>query len=285
MTGIVAGVLGLVVGLVIGALGGGGGVLSVPALVYALGQDAHAATTGSIVIVGIISVVGVLSRLRDRTIDWRTGLAFGAVGLPTAWAGSVLNRAVPQPVLLLSFAGLTLAVAALMLVRGGDAREEPAAATGPAGRSVPAEDGPAGPDGRTALLVRPHRRALAVRTAKVLAAGSLIGFLTGFLGVGGGFLVVPALVVLLGMGMPAAIGTSLLVLTLNAAGSLAARAGHLQPDWTVLGPFVAVAVLGALAGKLVADRLSAAALNRSFAVLLLLVGGGVGVQSVLALVA
>ncbi|OSY42106.1 MULTISPECIES: sulfite exporter TauE/SafE family protein [Pseudonocardia] len=270
----IAGVLGLLVGLVIGALGGGGGVLSVPALVYALGQDAHAATAGSIVIVGIISVVGVLSRLRDRTVDWRTGFAFGAVGLPTAWAGSVLNRVVPQPVLMLSFAGLTLAVAALMLVRGG-AGHEPAA---------PAAAGPSGgPSGGTSVLVRSRRRAFVVHAAKVTVAGSLVGFLTGFLGVGGGFLVVPALVVLLGMRMPVAIATSLLVLTLNAAGSLAARAGHLESDWAVLGPFVAVAVLGALAGKLVADRLSATSLTRAFAVLLLLVGGGVGVQSVVAL--
>lgn len=80
-----AAALGLVIGFVIGALGGGGGVLAVPALVYALGQDAQSATTSSIIIVGIISVVGVLARLRDRTIDWRTGIAFGAVGIAAVW--------------------------------------------------------------------------------------------------------------------------------------------------------------------------------------------------------
>ncbi|HEX2130003.1 MAG TPA: sulfite exporter TauE/SafE family protein [Actinophytocola sp.] len=270
MTGVLAGALGLLVGLVTGTLGGGGGVLAVPALVYALGQDARAATTGSIVIVGVISAVGVLSRLRDRVINWRTGTQFGAIGLPTGWAGAVLNRTVPQPVLLLSFAALTLAIAVLMLVRSRSASDAKASATADTCET-------------TVLKTAPPRRAAAIRAAKVLGSGAAVGFLTGFLGVGGGFLVVPALTVVLGMAMPAAIATSLLVLTYNAISSLTARVGHLEVDWAVVGPFVAVAVLGALGGKLIADRMSAASLHRAFAALLLLVGGFVGVQSLLAL--
>ncbi|MBC3193426.1 sulfite exporter TauE/SafE family protein [Pseudonocardia sp. C8] len=270
-----AGALGLVVGLVIGTLGGGGGVLAVPALVYALGQDGRTATTGSIVVVGIISVVGVLARLRERTIDWRTGIAFGASGVPTAWAGTLLNRNVSQSVLLLSFSVLTVAVAVLMLFRSRSA-------TGPGPEPGPPGPGGAGGSG-TVTDAPPRRRTAVVRALRVGSAGAVVGFLAGFLGVGGGFLVVPALVVVLGMPMPAAIGTSLLVLTLNAVSSLAARAGDLEVDWRVLGPFVAVAVLGAMAGKLAGNRLSSASLHRGFALLLLLVGGAVGVESALGL--
>ncbi|MBP2364544.1 sulfite exporter TauE/SafE family protein [Pseudonocardia parietis] len=271
MIGVLSGALGLVVGLVIGTLGGGGGVLSVPALVYLLGQDARAATTGSIVIVGLVSAVGMLTRLRGRVIDWRTGLAFGVVGIPAAWAGALLNRTVPQPALLLSFSVLTLAIAVLLLVRSSStAREDTPPATGATGS--------------TGVLAPPDRRSAVARAVKVIASAAVVGFMTGFLGVGGGFLVVPALAIVLGMTMPAAIATSLLVLTLNAAGSLAARAGHLDLDWAVLGPFVGVAVLGALAGKPIADRMSSAALGRAFAVLLLGVGGFVGVESLLSLV-
>ena len=269
MIAVLAGGLGLVVGLVIGTLGGGGGVLSVPALVYVLGQDARAATTGSIVIVGIVSAVGVLTRLRGRLIDWRTGVAFGAVGVPTAWAGAVLNRSVPQPVLMLSFAALTLAIAALLLVRSTPDPPPP--------EGTP----PAGTSGSTAVLAPPRGRT--ARAVKVVASGAVVGFLTGFLGVGGGFLVVPALAVVLGLSMPAAIATSLLVLTFNAISSLAARAGHLDVDWAVIGPFVGVAVLAALAGKLISDRLSSASLGRAFAMLLVLVGGFVGVESLVSL--
>lgn len=271
MIGVLAGALGLVVGLVIGTLGGGGGVLAVPALVYALGQDARAATTGSVVIVGVVSAVGVLTRLRDRVIDWRTGVVFGLVGVPAAWAGAVLNRIVPQPVLLLSFSALTLAIAVLLLVRSAPAHGPPGGA--PAERAAPES-------GSTSVLTRPRRL---VRAVQVVASGAVVGFLTGFLGVGGGFLVVPALAIVLGLGMPAAIATSLLVLTLNAGGSLAARAGHLDLDWAVLGPFVGVAVVAALAGKMISDRLSSASLERAFAGLLVLVGGFVGVESLTAL--
>lgn len=272
MTGVLAGALGLVVGLVIGTLGGGGGVLAVPALVYALGQDARTATTGSIIIVGVISVAGVLTRLRGRSVDWRTGLTFGVVGVPTAWAGSLLNRTVPQPVLLLSFAALTLLVAVVMLVNGRSGGDEPA------------DDAPsAGPgtSGGTAVLARATSTGVvAGHAVRVVVAAAVVGFLTGFLGVGGGFLVVPALVMVLGTSMPVAIGTSLLVIALNSVTSLAARIGHLELDWSVVLPFTAVAIAGALAGKLVADRMSSAGLSRAFAILLVVVGLFVGAESV-----
>ena len=111
-----AALLGLVMGAVIGGLGGGGGVLTVPALVYLLGQSAQDATTASVVVVGITAAAGVLARARTGGVDWRTGLVFGVVGLPAAWLGTILNHRVSQPTLLLAFAGLALVAAAAMLL-------------------------------------------------------------------------------------------------------------------------------------------------------------------------
>lgn len=281
MSVVVALAAGLAIGLAIGTFGGGGGVLAVPALVYLLGQDGTSATTSSIVIVGIVSACGLLMRARSRSIDWRTGMAIGAVGLPAAWMGTWLNRSVPQPVLMALFAALTLLVATVLLVR---AQSTGAGRPGSLTRSEtgsPASE-PAGGGGVRVLdapvvpVAAPVRRTPVLRT---VLAGCAVGFLTGFLGVGGGFLVVPVLVVLLEMPMLLAIGTSLLVIVLNSAVSLVARIGHLHLDWAVVGPFTAAAILAALGGKLLADRLPARSLNGAFAGLLLLVGAGVGVQS------
>lgn len=277
-----AAALGLLIGLVIGALGGGGGVLAVPALVYALGQDAQSATTSSIIIVGIISVVGVLARLRDRSIDWRTGIAFGVVGIAAAWAGTLLNRAVPQNALLLAFAAITLLVAIAMLVNSRPSRQQ-APDGGSEEASDPAAAGAGGVGGSAAtLLAAPtgtSPAAVVQLVAKVVACGAVVGFLTGFLGVGGGFLVVPALVIVLRIPMTVAIGTSLLIIAFNSASSLVSRIGDLQLDLRIIVPFTVAAIVGTLLGKKVTDRFSGNALSRAFAVMLVLVGLFVAAES------
>jgi uncharacterized membrane protein YfcA len=260
--------LGLLIGLVMGGLGGGGGVLVVPALVYLLGQSAQDATTGSVVIVGVAAVGGVLTRVRGG-IDWRTGLSFGALGIPAAYLGARLNQHVAQPVVLLSFATLTLLTAAGLLL---DTRRRTAAEC----CRTPTGDGADGPPLRTA----PPR----LHTAgKVAACGLAVGFLTGFLGVGGGFLVVPALVIVLRMPMRLAVGTSLLIIVLNSASSFASRLGAVTLDWRVVVPFTVGAVLSCVAAKSLAHRLSGTTLTRAFAILLIAVGAFVAVQNVLAL--
>lgn len=269
---ITAAALGLAIGLVIGGLGGGGGVLAVPAMVYLLGQSAQDATTGSVLIVGVSAVVGALARVRG--IDWRTGIAFGVAGIPTAYLGTWVNHRADQQALLLVFAAVTLIAAAAMLLTG----PEPAETAQPVDYSGPAGSSPAG----SAVVTRTRRLAAPGRLAKIAGCGLAAGFLTGFLGVGGGFLVLPALVLALRMPMPRAIGTSLLIIVLNAGASLVARLGDLALDWSVLGPFTVAAVLGTLLGKRIADRLSGPALTRAFAVLLVLIGLFVGGQSVLA---
>ena len=120
-----------------------------------------------------------------------------------------------------------------------------------------------------------------VRVGTVVGCGAAVGFLTGFLGVGGGFLVLPVLVIALRMPVTAAIGTSLLIMVLNAAAALASRSGDLAVDWAVVVPFTLASVVGTLLGRRVADRLSGTALTRIFAVLLLLVGIFVGAESLL----
>jgi uncharacterized membrane protein YfcA len=257
--------LGLVIGAVIGGFGGGGGVLTVPALVYLLGRSAQEATAGSVVIVGVASLVGALARLRGG-IDWRTGIGFGTVGIPAALLGTALNHRVPQPVLLLAFAALTVLAATAMLLdrRGGTdaARPEP-------------------PGHGSAIGLSTRRRVTTV--AKVVVCGAAVGFLTGFLGVGGGFLVVPALVIALHLPMDLAVGTSLLVIAANSAASAVSRIGATQLDWTVIAPFALAAVVGTVLGKRVAGKLSGAVLQTAFAVMLLAVGVFVGVESVAAL--
>lgn len=263
-TALVAAALGIVVGVVIGGLGGGGGVLTVPALVYVLGQDAHDATTGGVLIVGVTALVGTLVRVRERGIEWRTGIAFGAVGVPAAYLGTLLNRNVDQPVLLIAFACLTVLAAAAMLWRGDSADDPP-------------EHGGAG----TAVATR--HAVVTGAAVKIVVCGAVVGFLTGFLGVGGGFLVVPVLVIALRMPMTLAIGTSLLIIALNSVSSVAARVAVAHFDWWIVVPFALAGVLGTLAGKRVADRLSGRTLGHAFAWLLVAVGLFVGVQSLLAL--
>jgi len=252
--------LGVLIGLVIGALGGGGSILTVPALVFVVGLSAQAATTASLVIVGITAAVAALGHARSGSTRWRTGFLLAAAGVPASVLGSVLTRSVDQSALLLAFAALRLVAAAGMLVRTHHG-DEPHDVAGPRA---------------TTTAVRPARARTALRLG---GAGALIGFLTGFLGVGGGFVIVPVLVLALHFPMPAAVGTSLLVIALNSAVALAARAAHGAYDWDVIIPFTAAAVVGALFGKRVSDRLPAATLTRAFAVLLLLVAAYVAVRA------
>lgn len=273
--------LGLLVGLIIGALGGGGSILTVPLLVFALGLSAQQATGASLVIVGITAVVASISHARSGHTRWRTGLLIAAAGIPASILGTRLNLLVDQNVLLLAFAAVMLVAATGMLLRAGHQHHEHPPAGGPAEAARPA-----GGAGHTATATRPEQTTSATgwRVAlQLTAAGSLIGFLTGFLGVGGGFVIVPVLVIALGWPMPVAVGTSLLVIALNSAVALAARAGQDDFAWDVIAPFTLTAIIGSLLGKKVADRVNATTLTRAFAALLVLVAGYVALRAGLAL--
>ena len=255
--------LGLFIGLTLGALGGGGSVLTVPALVHVIGQDVRAATTSSLFIVGVSSVIAALGHARSGRVRWGVGAAFGATGLAAGVAGTAANQRADPDVLLLAFAAVILVAAVGMLANGRGS----------------GADG--GPDRRPEAGA--GRRWTLGRMGKVAGAGLVVGFMTGFFGVGGGFVIVPALTMALGMSMPLAVGTSLVVISINSAGALLARAGTADVDWAVIVPFTLAAVAGSLGGKRVSDRVSETTLTRAFAVLLLVVAVHSATTSLIAL--
>ncbi|MEU9287721.1 sulfite exporter TauE/SafE family protein [Streptomyces sp. NPDC048275] len=228
---------GAVIGLALGALGGGGSVLAVPALIYLLGFTPVVATTASLVIVTTTSVTALIAHARDGNVHWKTGSLFAAAGVVPAMLAGILAARVPETVLTGAFGAVALLAALRMLGRRAAARDEHEVRPGPAA-----------------------------------AAGAGLGAVTGFLGVGGGFLAVPALVSVLGLRMRLAVGTSLLVITVNSLAALAARTGTADGlDWSVIGPFAGAAVLGAWDGKRFSARVSGGLLQRIFAVVLLAV--------------
>ncbi|MGW5420116.1 sulfite exporter TauE/SafE family protein [Streptomyces sp. NPDC003943] len=227
---------GAVVGLALGALGGGGSVLAVPALIYLLGFTPGAAATASLLIVLATSATALYGHARDGQVRWRTGAVFAAAGLVPAALGGLLAARVPEWLLTAGF----VAVAGFAAVRMVRRAPEGAAVR----RSAPA----------------------------VAGAGAGLGAVTGVLGVGGGFLTVPALVQVVGLRMRPAVGTSLLVVAVNALAALLARSGTAAPlDWAVVAPFAGAAVLGAWDGRRLAGRIPADRLRRAFGLLLLAV--------------
>lgn len=286
--------LGVAIGAVLGGLGGGGAILTVPALVYVIGQGAQEATTASLVIVGLTALVGVLSYTSGSQVRWRLALTFGLIGFPATWAGTQLNHQVDPDVLLLGFAVLMCVAAAAMLSdrgRGTGVDSEPdggaqvSASTGRTSDVAAAGDSSAG---GVALAARTTHKASPVRrlpVAAVVATALAVGLVTGFFGVGGGFVVVPALVLVLRLPMHQAVGTSLLIVALNSATSLVSRLPTATFDWSVIIPFTLAAMLATLAGKQVADRLPARTLKKGFATLLILVALYTGWQSTTGLAA
>ncbi|MET9761733.1 sulfite exporter TauE/SafE family protein [Streptomyces sp. NPDC006372] len=233
---ILALVAGAVIGLALGALGGGGSVLAVPVLIYLLHFTPVAATTASLVIVSVTSATALPAHARDGNVRWRTGLLFAAAGIGPAMLGGAVAARLPPAVLTGAFAVVAASAAVRML------RPRPTGGPG-------------------------H-----VRPGSVAGAGAGLGAVTGVLGVGGGFLAVPALFAVLGLRMREAVGTSLLVISLNSLAALAMRAGTADGlDWAVIAPFAGAAVLGAWDGKRLAAKVSGSALQRTFAFVLLAV--------------
>ncbi len=272
---VVAAVAGLLIGLSLGALGGGGSVLAVPVLVYALGQSPGQATTGSLVVVGLTSLIGAVTAHRSGNLMLGRGVTFGAVAIAGAALGAKASALVPGPVLMASFAVLLLLVAGVMATRQLQARRV-------AGRD---EDPPARAQLDDPIITfSPHFACACPRALKVLITATVVGLLTGFLGVGGGFLVVPALVLALGLPMGLAAGTSLVVITITSAAALVVRAGHgAQPDWVLVALLTLFAVVGGWFGARLACRLSTTKLQNTFTVLLLLVAIYTATQAVPAL--
>jgi len=235
---LVALLLSTLIGVSLGLLGGGGSILAVPVLVYVAGLDVHVAIGMSLAVVGATALVGGMVHARKGRVDWRAAALVGGAGMLAAPVGAQATHLVAGRVLMLLFAALMLVVGLLMLRGRGTT----------VGGTAP-----------------PHRGA-------VFATGLGVGLLTGFLGVGGGFLIVPALTLLAGLRFHVAVGTSLLVIALNSAAGLV---GHLGQGETPLGltaAFTATSAVGALVGVRLAAGLDAGRLRRAFAFFVVLVG-------------
>jgi uncharacterized membrane protein YfcA len=231
---------GLAIGIAVGMLGGGGSVLAVPVLVYVLGQNVHEATTASLVVVTAGALAGGLAHAREGRVCWRHAAAFTGAALPGVIAGTAVGNAVSGGALIASFAVIMLlaAIATWRKASGGHGDDHAARE-------------PACPP---------------VRVLRDLGAGALIGAMTGFFGVGGGFLIVPTLVIFLALSMRLAVGTSLAIITATSVMGLAAHllAGR-GLDPAVTAAMTAGCVLGALAGVALARRVAQRQLGRGFA--------------------
>ncbi len=224
-------VLAVLVGVTLGLLGGGGSILAVPLLVYVAGMDAKEAIATSLLVVGTTAAVALVPHARAGRVRWRTGLLFGAAGMTGAYAGGRIAEFIPGDVLLVAFALMMLATAAAM-IRGRRAPDRPA---------------------HTELPV-----------ARVLLDGVVVGLVTGLVGAGGGFLIVPALVLLGGLPMPVAVGTSLLVIAMKSFAGLAGYLASVQIDWPIALGVTAAAVLGSLVGSRLTGVVHPETLRKAF---------------------
>lgn len=224
--------LAVFVGIALGLLGGGGSILTVPLLAYVAGMDAKQAIATSLLVVGVTSAVGAVSHARAGRVQWRTGLIFGVAGMAGAYAGGRLARFIPGTVLLIGFAVIMIATAIAML-RGR--------------KNIVASDDA-------------HRMSV----VKIVAEGLVVGLVTGLVGAGGGFLVVPALALLGGLPMPVAVGTSLIVIAMKSFAGLAGYLASVHIEWAVAGAVTAAALVGALIGARLTAMVNPDALRKSF---------------------
>jgi len=237
--------LALVIGLSLGLLGGGGSILTVPVLVYILQLSMKQAVPMSLVVVGTTSLFGAVSHHQARNIRWDAALGFGPAAMIGAYAGGKVGLAVSSRLQLIIFAVLMLAAAVSMYF----------------GPALWSQEGPT--DEET-----PRRRPLPL----IVALGATVGVITGLVGIGGGFLYVPALVLLGGVSMRQAVGTSLVLIILSCAAGLASYLGQVAIPWAETAGFTALAIVGVLAGSSLVRRVSQRALRRAFALMLLVMG-------------
>jgi possible membrane protein len=272
--------VGALIGLVVGALGAGGGILSVPALIYLLGVAPHEATSASLVIVLFTALAALGGRIGKNTICYQIALVFAALATVGTWLGSLANQAVSADLLMYAFALLLICVGLVMLRRAYPGLFRGAARAGSSG--VFSDDGAAAADNAGGTSSTPALRAVsamgevtsigAAPLWRVALVATITGALTGFFGVGGGFAIVPALTLVLHLPIKRAASTSLLIMAITAVVALVARAQtSLNVDLGVIGAFTVASMLGAVAGAPLTRKVSSQKLTASFAALLLAV--------------
>ena len=243
------------VGLSLGLLGAGGAILTVPILVYLVGHSEKSAITESLAIVGAIAIVGVLRAAMQKRIDFRSALLLAIPGIFGTYLGANIAKYLPGAVQLTLLAGLMIGASVLMFRGGGRKSSEP--------QTVGKTPSESGSSSRWSLFV-------------IVAQGVGLGLTTGLVGVGGGFLIIPVLVLLRRLPMPVAVGTSLAIIAVNSttgflsylAAVAEASAASMQVDWSTIGTFAAVGIVGNLVGSSLGERIPQATLRRAFAVFL-----------------
>lgn len=245
--------LGAAIGMLVAAFGAGGSLVTLPVLVGFLGLTPFAATTASLIITGTTAASGLITPARGGRVAWRVGLVLAVLGIPAAWLGARWAAAADPTVLLAGFAALVLAAAAGMAMQ----RSRTDVADRITGRI---------------LRCPAWTWCRAAEVARWVALATVVGLLTGVFGVGGGFIVVPALVIVVGLAPHTAVGTSLLVIALNSAVGLAARWGA-PVDWAVVVPLASGGVIGAILGARWTARLPEQQLRKAFTMMLILVAG------------
>lgn len=229
--------LALLIGVTLGLLGGGGSMLTLPILTYVAGMETRPAIASSLFVVAVTSATGVIAHARAGRVRWRTGVVFGAAGMTGAFVGGRLAGYLPARALMIAFAAMMVA-AAIAMIRGRRGVADTAV------RDVP--------------------------VVRVLAQGVVIGLVAGIVGAGGGFLVVPALVLLGGLGIEAAVGTSLVVISMQSFAGFAGHLGHVDVDWPLTLMVTGAAVIGSFVGGALTGKVPPATLRRGFGVFVLL---------------
>lgn len=230
-----------IVGIFMGLLGSGGSILNIPILVYLVGEPEKAAIAESLAIVGLVALVASIPYARKKLVAWRAVWLFGAPGVLGAYLGAMLGDLVTAAVQLTLLAMIML-VAAYVMFRPPEPKNE---------------------DTPRAYW-------------KIASDGMVVGIFTGFVGVGGGFLIVPALVLLGGLGMHEAVGTSLAIIAVNASVGFAKHHQILESQglpihWGLIGMFVGLGVAGSLAGSAVAPRIPRRSLQKLFSAMLVVI--------------
>jgi uncharacterized membrane protein YfcA len=240
------------IGLVLGLLGGGGSILSIPILVYLFGIDPILASAYSLFIVGITSFVGAVPKYKDHLVNLKTGFLFGIPSIISIFSTrkwivpsipevvfQTTSFTVTKRILVLGIFALLMILASFSMIKG-----------------------------RKELIAEAH----GFRVFLVVIEGTIIGFLTGLVGAGGGFLIIPALVFLTGLSFKTAVGTSLFIIAINSLMGFLGDVLNYSMDWPFLLSITSLAVVGILIGNKLQKRISATRLRQAFGWLVLCMG-------------
>lgn len=241
--------LAMIIGLLLGLLGGGGSILTVPMLVYVLHVEPKLAISTSFVVVGISSLMALIPHTRRGSVCWKSGLFFGLAGMVGAFGGGRLAAHFSGEMLMMLF-GLVSLTTGILMLRGKRIETKPGTIEQPVSACP-----------------------LRIPFLRVLFDGFLVGSLTGLVGVGGGFLIVPALTLLVGLPIQSAVGTSLLIIVMNALAGISGYSQHINLDWHLTALVTSGAITGSALGAWLSAYVKPATLRKLFGILVILIAG------------